>query len=119
MNERRRILEFEVSPDNLNEFLENSRNMMISEVITAAEEMLYNKTKTAQICQITINDGGFKTIMDCKLRLEDVVKDLKLLLNWSIEHEEYELSHRIKLINEYIDEYGISLDTVSQYTDIK
>jgi len=107
MDEARRILEFEISHNELEGFMENNRPILANEIITTAEEMLYNEINVATVCKIKVKRGNTKTILHCRLTVDDVVRDIQSLLDWSIETEEYELSHRIKLLMDYIKENDI------------
>jgi hypothetical protein len=69
--------------------------------------MLYNKIDVATVCKIKVKRGNEKTILHCRLTIDDVIRDIESLLDWSVETEEYELSHRIKLLMDYIKENDI------------
>ncbi len=107
MDEARKILEFEISESELAGFMENNRPILANEIITTAEEMLYNQIDVATVCKIKVKKGNTKTILHCRLTIDDVVRDIQSLLDWSVEMEEYELSHRIKLLIDYINENDI------------
>jgi hypothetical protein len=107
MDEARKILEFEISDNELDGFMQNNRPILANEIITTAEEMLYNKIDVATVCKIKVKRGKTKTILHCRLTIDDVIRDIQSLLDWSIEVEEYELSHRIKLLIDYINKNDI------------
>lgn len=107
MDEARKILEFEISESELDGFMQNNRPILANEIITTAEEMLYNKIDVATVCKIKVKKGKIKTILHCRLTIDDVIRDIQSLLDWSVEVEEYELSHRIKLLIDYINENDI------------
>jgi hypothetical protein len=107
MDEARKILEFEISDNELDGFMQNNRPILANEIITTAEEMLYNKIDVATVCKIKVKRGRTKTILHCRLTIDDVIRDIQSLLDWSVELEEYELSHRIKLLIDYINENDI------------
>ena len=107
MDEPRKILEFEISHSELVGFMEDNRPILANEIITTAEEMLYNKIDVATVCKIKVKKGSEKTILHCRLTIDDVIRDIQSLLDWSVETEEYELSHRIKLLMDYIKENDI------------
>jgi hypothetical protein len=111
MDEARKILEFEVTHDKLIGFMENNRIIMVSEIVTAAEEMLYTEVDIATVCKIRVKKAGSKTTIHCKLTIEDLFDDIDSLLEWTVEKEEYELSHRIKLLMDYIKENDIRRKT--------
>jgi hypothetical protein len=115
MNEARKILEFEISHTELVSFMENSRALIANEIITAAEEMLYNEVDIATVCKIKVKKGRSKTILNCRLTIGDVMNDIDSLLEWSVEAEEYELSHRIKLLMDYIKQNDIRRKTKERF----
>jgi hypothetical protein len=115
MNEARKILEFEISHNELVSFMENSRALIANEIITAAEEMLYNEVDIATVCKIKVKKGRSKTILNCRLTIGDVMNDIDSLLEWSVEAEEYELSHRIKLLMDYIKQNDIRRKTKERF----
>jgi hypothetical protein len=107
MKERREILTFEVQFDEFGDFLESNRPLMVNEVVSAVEDMMYNDLDVVDVCtiKVVLPIGG--TVMNCALKREDVEEGLQKLLEWTIEVEEYELSHRIKLIQDWINENGL------------
>jgi hypothetical protein len=115
MNEDRRILEFEMPHSELIGFMENSRTLIVNEIVTAAEEMLYNEVDVATVCKIKITNGKSKTILDCRLTIGDVINDIDSLLEWAVEKEEYELAHRIKLLIDYIKKNDIRRKTKERF----
>jgi hypothetical protein len=115
MNEDRRILEFEMPHSELIGFMENSRTLIVNEIVTAAEEMLYNEVDVATVCKIKITKGKSKTILDCRLTIGDVINDIDSLLEWAVEKEEYELAHRIKLLIDYIKKNDIRRKTKERF----
>jgi hypothetical protein len=115
MNEDRKILEFEIAHSELVNFMENSRPLIINEIVTAAEEMLYNEVDVATVCKIRVKKGKNKTILHCRLTIGDVMNDIDSLLEWTVEKEEYELAHRIKLLMDYIKENDIRRKTKERF----
>lgn len=105
MDEKRKILEFKITTKELPNFMQNNRAILANEIVTAAEEMLYNDIEEAQVCKITVLGNNSKNILNCKITLNDILRDINTLLDWSVEEEEYELSHRIKLIMDYLSEH--------------
>lgn len=111
MDEARKILEFEIPYDDLYSFMETNRVIIVGEIVTAAEEMLYTETDIATVCKIKVNRSNTKTVLHCRITIEDLFEDLDSLLEWTVEKEEYELSHRIKLLMDYINENDIKQKT--------
>jgi hypothetical protein len=115
MNEDRRILEFEMPHSELIGFMENSRPLIVNEIVTAAEEMLYNEVDVATVCKIKVTKGKSKTILHCRITIGDVMNDIDSLLEWTVEKEEYELAHRIKLLIDYIKKNDIRRKTKERF----
>ena len=80
---------------------------MISEVVATAEDMLYTDKKNGTICRIFIKNKGAGITLEYMLHINEVIYGMGDLLEWAVDTEEYELAHRIKLINEYVCENGI------------
>jgi hypothetical protein len=117
MDEERKILEFTVSEQEFESFMRANRSLMISEVVAAAEDMLYTDKKIGTICRIFIKNKGTGITLECKLHINEVIYGMGDLLEWVVDKEEYELAHRIKLINEYIGENGIGENTVRRFKE--
>jgi hypothetical protein len=107
MKEHRELLTFEVPFEEFEDFLDNNRPLIVNEVVSAVEDMMYNDLDVIDVCTIKVILPIGGTIMGCKLKRDDVEEGLQKLLDWTIEVEEYELSHRIKLIQDWINENGI------------
>jgi len=107
MDEVRKIMEFTVSQKDFESFMRANRSLMVSEIVATAEDMLYTDKQIGTICRIAVKNGGADLTLECKLHIKEILNDINLLLKWSVETEEYELAHRIKLINEYIEENGL------------
>jgi hypothetical protein len=120
MDEPRKILEFSVSHKDVDTFIEKNKGMLISEIIAASEELLYCNLESVTVYKIRIKQSSEKVILECKLRLVDIIRDLDNLLNWTIQKEEYELSHRLKLLDEYIKSNNITdtIDTNTEYESL-
>lgn len=107
MKEHRELLTFEVPFEEFEDFLDNNRPLIVNEVVSAVEDMMYNDLDVIDVCTIKVILPIGGTIMGCKLKRDDVEEGLQKLLEWTVEVEEYELSHRIKLIQDWIKENGI------------
>jgi hypothetical protein len=117
MDEVRKIMEFTVSEKDFESFMKANRPLMISEIVAAAEDMLYTDKEIGTICRIFVKKRGGGLTLECKLHINDVLNDMGLLLEWSVEREEYELAHRIKLINEYIEENGLRENAARRFKE--
>jgi hypothetical protein len=111
MESGRKILEFSITESNFEKWMKDNRFRMIFEIVSTAEDMLYNQKEVGDICRIHIKRNGGNMIMECKLRMDDILKDMDTMLEFVVEREEYELAHRIKLLNEYIEENGLRKKT--------
>lgn len=100
--ESRKILSLKVKSGNLLEFMDEKRPLIMSEVLCAAEEMVYKQLEVIEVCNITLDSPFGNTIVNCKLAKEDLDEGLNKLMDWTLKEEEYEMSHRIKLLREYI-----------------
>ncbi len=119
MGEERKITEFTVSEQEFESFMRANRSLMISEVVAAAEDMLYTDKKIGTICRIFIKNKGTGITLECKLHINEVIYGMGDLLEWAVDKEEYELAHRIKLINEYICENGIRENASGRFDENK
>jgi hypothetical protein len=117
MDEVRKIMEFTVSQKDFESFMRANRSLMVSEIVATAEDMLYTDKQIGTICRIAVKNGGADLTLECKLHINDVLNDMGILLEWSVETEEYELAHRIKLINEYIEENGLREKAARRFKD--
>lgn len=104
MEDSRHVMEFEVEYDDFENFMKRNRPFMISEIITAGEEMLYNTLESTILCKVRITRDDKSMNIDCKIKLTDFIDDIDVLLNWVVEREEYELAHRVKLLKDYLIE---------------
>jgi hypothetical protein len=112
MDEKRKILEFTVSEKDFESFMRANRSLMISEIVATVEDMLYTDKEVGTICRIFVKKRGASLTMECKLHISEVIYGMDELLQWVVEKEEYELAHRIKLINEYVEENGLREKTI-------
>lgn len=99
----RKILSFKVKSGNLLEFMDEKKPLIMSEVLSAAEELVYKELEVIDVCNITLNSPFGSTTVNCKLLKGDLDEGLNKLMDWTLETEEYEMSHRVKLLREYIE----------------
>jgi hypothetical protein len=102
MDLERHVVEFEIDYEEFQDFMKRQRPFLISEIVTAGEEMLYNNLDSTILCRVKISRDGKRMNMDCKIKLTDFISDIDVLLGWVVEKEEYELAHRVKLLKEYL-----------------
>lgn len=107
METSRKIPEFDISPENFEDFLQNRKQIFIKEYISAAEEIVYLNKDSAVVCKLKVSLKDKLFILNTKLTVQDLFEDLQPLLDLTIEMEEYELSHKLKLLIDYIKENDI------------
>ena len=104
MTEPREIVKIKLKESEFDEWMINNRSFVFQETLTCIEEMMYNSVDSLPIMKIELSAPFGFTILDLKMVREDIDETLQKSLEWSIDEEEYELAHRIKLIQEYISE---------------
>ena len=104
MTEPREIIKIKVNESEFDEWMIDNRSFVFQETLTCIEAMLYNKVDSLPIMKIEISTTFGKTILDLKMVREDIDETLMKSLEWAIEFEEFEVAHRIRLIQEYISE---------------
>ena len=104
MTEPREIVKIKLKESEFDEWMINNRSFVFQETLKCIEEMLYNSVDSLPIMKIELSAPFGFTILDLKMVREDIDETLQKSLEWSIDEEEYELAHRIKLIQEYISE---------------
>ena len=100
MTEPREIIKIKVNESEFDEWMIDNRSFVFQETLTCIEEMLYNKVDSLPIMKIEISTTFGKTILDLKMVREDIDETLMKSLEWAIEFEEFEVAHRIRLIQE-------------------
>lgn len=105
--ETRKITEFNISPENFDDFLVNKKPLFIKEYISAAEEIIFDNKDTAIVCKLKVKLRDKFFVLNTKLTIQDLFEDLQPLLDLTVEMEEYELSHKLKCLIDYIKENDI------------
>lgn len=102
MSGKRKLLILEVAFEEWKSFIENNRKLIIKETVSACEELIRTDVDSLDVIQFeVVSNGKHITLIECKIFREDIEVGLEKLMKASIEEEEYELSHRIKLIQDY------------------
>ena len=104
MTEPREIIRIKVKESEFDEWMISNQSFVFQETLTCIEEMLYNKVDSLPIMKIEISAPFGKTILDLKMVRGDIDETLEKSMEWAINEEDYELAHRVKLIQEYISE---------------
>jgi hypothetical protein len=99
----REILEFKVDAENLTNWMEANKPMLMGEIVSASEELLYKELEELDAFKIVVKEKIGRTVLNTKVRKQDVMESIGKIMDWSIEEEEYELAHRIKLLNEHLE----------------
>ena len=104
MTEPREILKFKIPFTKLPTFLEDNRLTLMTECVGVCEELLYEDLEEIKLCDVSIQFPLGETKIGISITKENVVEALDKMLEWSVEVEEYELSHRIKLMQDFLKE---------------
>ena len=99
----REILEIKVDAENLRNWMEVNKPMLMGEIVSASEELLYKELDELEAFKIVVKEKLGRTVLNTKVRKEDLIESLDAMMDWAVETEEYELAHRIKLLKEYTE----------------
>lgn len=103
MGGKRKIPKLKVPFEEWKSFIGDNRKLIINETVSACEEMIQTDVESLDVIQFeVISNGKSTTLIECKVFREDMKVGLEKLMKASIEEEQYELSHRIKLLQDYI-----------------
>lgn len=102
MDEPREFLTITLDFTQLDKWMSDNRSLMVNETITAVEELLFMKLPRVKIMTLELTAPFGKTILDVKVDMSDAGFALEQGMDWAIECEDYELAHRIKLLQEYL-----------------
>lgn len=102
MDEPREFLTITLDYTQLDNWMSKNRSLMVNETITAVEELLFMKLPRVKIMTLELTAPFGKTILDVKVDMSDAGFALEQGMEWAIESEDYELAHRIKLLQEYL-----------------
>jgi hypothetical protein len=106
------VLKINIGNENLPDWLTNNKQIIVPEMVTTAEKIIYDNIKETvpvlmlvgeRITQFVKSDNKNKNVnpsIIVGLELSDIEDMLDKALSWAIEFEEYELCHRIKLLQE-------------------
>ena len=72
------------------------------ELVTAAEELLYNDENEVLALQVENRINNKRGIFDLFVRKQEVNDTLSKAMVWAIDEEEYELSTRIKNLEDFL-----------------
>lgn len=106
MDTKREILSVKFPLSKFVPWVDENRGLIIGETVKAAEELIHNNIDTLAVMEIslTVPDTELAYNMTFSISKADIETGIGRLLQKSIELEEYELSHRIKLLIDYIEE---------------
>jgi hypothetical protein len=106
------VLKINIGNENLPDWLTNNKQIIVPEMVTTAEKIIYDDIKETipvlilvgeKITQFIKSDKKNKNVnpsIIVGLELNDIDDMLEKSLDWAIKEEEYELCHRIKLLQE-------------------
>lgn len=110
------ILKIDIKEEAVTEWLVNNKHILIPEMVTTAEKILYddiNETvpvvrlvgsKITQFVKEEVNKRPKKGNIDPSIIIgltkDDIDDMLSVSLEWAISEEEYEIAHRIKLLQD-------------------
>lgn len=102
MTEPREYLKISLGIGEFDSWVEENKNLLVNETVTAIEELMFLNLSWASIIKIELDTKfSHKIIIDLKVEKEDVEDVLEQSMEYAIEFEDYELAHRIKLLQEY------------------
>ena len=77
------------------------------ELVTAAEELLYNDENEVLALQVENRIEGKRGLFDLFVRKQEVNDTLSKAMVWAEEEEEYELCQRIKNLEDFLDKQNM------------
>ena len=100
----RDILKFNVPFHKLPTFMDDNRLTIISESVDACERIIFEDLEEVILCEINVEFPFGTTKLKPKIVKEDISDPLEMMLDWSVDMEQYELSHRIKIMLDFLKE---------------
>lgn len=117
------VIDIDIKNESPLDWLDNNRSIIINESLTAVEKILYEDinefvpvlkltgTKISKfITDIEINNlknTKQKPFILLGIDKSDINSVLEKSMNWCIDNEEYEICHRVKLLQEWISSNSI------------
>jgi hypothetical protein len=99
----RDIPKLKVRVDEFIPFISEHKKLIITETLAACEELIQTDDESIDVIQIQVfTDETNSALIECKVFREDMGLGLQKLLKASIEEEEYEISQRVKLLQDYL-----------------
>jgi hypothetical protein len=104
------VLKINIGNQNLPDWLNENKEIIVPEMVTTAEKIVYDNIKETvpvlmlvgeKITKFVKSDQKSKNLnpsIIIGLDMSDIDDMLEKAFNWAIEKEEYELCHRIKLL---------------------
>jgi hypothetical protein len=102
MDEPRRGTKIYIGDQDIYLWMHGNPQTIWPELITAAEELLYNKEDEVLALQIENRIKNKRGLFDLFVRKEEVNDTLSKAMVWAIEEEEYELCTRIKNLEDFL-----------------
>ena len=102
MDEPRRGTKIYIGDQDIYLWMHGNPQTIWPELITAAEELLYNDEDEVLALQIENRIKNKRGLFDLFVRKEEVNDTLSKAMVWAIEEEEYELCTRIKNLEDFL-----------------
>lgn len=102
--EEREILTLEATYDTYETWLDDNRMEIMSELVKACEELLIDELEETHVVNVKVKTPVGYMIQVFKIYREDVVSGLEKVMKYCIDEEEYELAHKVKQMQDYIEE---------------
>ena len=103
MDEPRRGTKIYIGDQDIYLWMHGNPQTIWPELITAAEELLYNDEDEILALQIENRIKNKKNLFDLFVTKSEVNDTLSKAMVWAIEEEEYELCQRIKNLEDFLD----------------
>ena len=102
MDEPRRGTKIYIGDQDIYLWMHGNPQTIWPELVTAAEELLYNDEDEVLALQIENRVKNKRGLFDLFVRKEEVNDTLSKAMVWAIEEEEYELCTRIKNLEDFL-----------------
>ena len=102
MDEPRRGTKIYIGDQDIYLWMHGNPQTIWPELITAAEELLYNKEDEVLALQIENRIKNKRGLFDLFVRKEEVNDTLSKAMVWAEEEEEYELCQRVKNLEDFL-----------------
>ena len=102
MDEPRRGTKIYIGDQDIYLWMHGNPQTIWPELVTAAEELLYNNENEVLALQVENRINNKRGIFDLFVRKQEVNDTLSKAMVWAIDEEEYELCTRIKNLEDFL-----------------